>query len=381
MDTTDNPLNILHVCSIKGRGGTGYMAGHLIRLLHEAGHHVHVAACGGSKIEERAKEQGLSFLPGLKLRRGLRPLSLLHDVMALRRWVREKNIDIIHAWHSIEYWSCFLATLGTGVKLARTRGIVTPVRAHLFNRMIHTNTAALFATCEKIKQNYGEAGFRMDNVFMLRDGVDTYRFCPGTDTLGVRHLFSVPAGAFLIGNIGRLEPVKGQHTLLHALKDLPEHVHALFIGGGSREQELKHLAQQLGVDNRAHFAGVQSNVECWLQACDAYVLCSVGSEGSSRATLEAMATRLPCITTTVGMLPDIVVEERTGLLYEPEDHATLSKQILRLANDEALRTLIAEHAYQMVLKDWSEEAMVKYVEAVYRQILADAEPGEPQASS
>ncbi len=369
--STSDPLSILHVCSIKGRGGTGYMAGHLIRLLHESGHQVYVAACEGSKIEERANEQGLTFLPGLELRRGFRPKALWHDVKLLRQWIREKNIDIIHAWHSIEYWSCFLATLGTGVKLTRTRGIVTPVKAHCFNQFIHNKTAALFVTCEKIRQNYVRAGFLMKNIFLLNDGVNTHRFCPGPDALGVRKMFDIPEDAFLIGNIGRLEPVKGQHTLLHALKHLPETVHALLIGGGSREKELKTLAEELGVTNRVHFSGVQSNVEEWLRACNAYVLCSVGSEGSSRATLEAMATHLPCITTTVGMLPDIVRENDTGLLFEPEDHVALVKQIKRLLNEADLKEKIAERSYEMVTRDWSEEAMVRNVEAVYRQVLSE----------
>lgn len=367
--SSSRPLSILHVCSIKGRGGTGYMAGHLIRLLHEAGHRVYVAACAGSKIEERAREQGLSFLPGLELRRGFRPLALARDVTLLRRWIKDYRIDVLHAWHSIEYWSCFLASRGTGAKLARTRGLVTPVSAHVFNRYLHRQTAALFATCDRIRQNYADAGLGTNNVFALRDGVDTIRFCPSSDTAGIRASVGIPDGAFVIGNIGRLEEVKGQHTLVEALARLPERVHALFAGGGSLEEQLKRYARENGVDNRCHFLGVRSDIPEILRTCDAYVLCSVGSEGSSRATLEAMATRLPCVTTTVGMLPDIVHENETGLLFPPEDTAALVSQLRRLLDDQHLRESMAGNAFAMVTADWSEPAMVRQVESVYRKVV------------
>ncbi len=361
------PLRILHVCSIKGRGGTGYMAGHLCRLLHASGETVTVGGCAGSKVVERARSSGIPVLEGLRLRRGFRPYALWRDVLRLRRFIRRHNIEIVHTWHSIEYWTCALAVRGTRAKLARTRGLVTPVRAHLFNRCLHARTAALFVTCEKIRNNYLDAGFSEANIHLLRDGVDTVRFRPGNDPAPVRQEAKIPTGAFVVACVARLERVKGQGVLMQALPKLPG-VHALFAGGGSREQELKAVATALGLADRAHFLGVRDDVPRVLAAADAYALCSIDSEGSSRATLEAMAAGLPCVTSDVGMLPDIVVPEETGFLIPPSDNQALAYYLSRLQREESLRRRLAENARAMVQEKHSEAAMLASVANVYRRI-------------
>lgn len=397
LDTPSLPrLTLLHVCSIKGRGGTGYMAGHLCSLLRKSGHHVLIGACEGSKIAERVQcwesekkespfcspsrgnsspssstyaEGRCELLPPLSLLRGFHPLALTRDIGILRKWIRERQVAIVHTWHSIETWTCALATLGTSAVLCRTRGLVTPVRPHPFNRWLHARTGALFVTCRKIEMLYREAGFPMDNVFLLRDGVDTERFRPGRDPKEVRRLLGLPVEGFFLASIGRLEPVKDPATLLYALSHLPSDVHAIFAGDGSLRNELESLAQLLGVRSRTHFLGVRKDIETVLAASDGYVLCSIGSEGSSRATLEAMATGLPCVTTDVGMLPDIIHDGETGYLFPPKKSEILVERIQRLRSDPDLRKRLAIAAHRWVTEYHSEAAMVSSVEAGYAAAL------------
>lgn len=372
-ESTGAPLRVLHVCSIKGRGGTGYMAGHLCRLLRERGHEIAVAACAGSKVAERAAQDGLPLLEGLQLRRGLHPVSLLRDIALLRRYVTARRVQIVHAWHSIEYWTCAAAIAGTGAKLARTRGLVTPVRPHFFNRLIHNRTAALLATCGKIEALYRESGLRSDNLFRLQDGVDTARFSPGRDGSALRRELGIPPEAFVVANVGRTEPVKGQRTLLDALARL-EGVHAVIAGDGSLRTELARQAEASGAGARVHFLGVRGDVENVLAAADVYTLCSVGSEGSSRATLEAMACALPCVTTGVGMLPDIVKPGITGLLFSPGNAEQLAECLANLANDSGMRRRLGAAARRLVEERHSETAMALSVETAYLAALGQAQP-------
>ncbi len=371
----DAPLRILHLCSIKGRGGTGYMAGRVCRLLHEAGHQVWVGACPESKVAERAVEQGLPLLSGLHLRRGFRPVSLATDVRLIRRAIREHDLQIVHAWHSIEYWTAALAVTGTPTRLARTRGLVTPISPHFFNRLLHRRTGAVFATCRRIAENYRAAGLGMDNVFPLVDGVDVQRFRPGLDGGAVRAALGIPLTAPLIASIGRLEPVKDQATLLRALAKLPADVHALFAGDGSQRVELERLAGELALTGRAHFLGVRADIPELLAAADIYCLCSVGSEGSSRATLEALACGLPCVTTLVGMLPDIIKPGRTGLLFPPGGIDALAECLDNLLADSTLRRRLGEAGRRLAESAHSEATMVDSVIEVYRRMLNRAEHG------
>jgi glycosyltransferase involved in cell wall biosynthesis len=360
---------VLQVCSIKGRGGTGYMAVRVARLLAEAGCRVFVAPCPGSKLEERARAEGLPVVEGLRLRRGFHPLDLCRDVRILRRTIRREAVDIVHTWHSIETWTGLLATLRTPARLARTRGLVTPPGPHLANRLLHARTGALFVTCGRIRTAWREAGFSMETVFDLVDGVDHERFRPGRDGSRIRAEAGVPPGAFCLASVGRLEPVKAQATILRALVSLPESVHLLLAGGGSLRGALEEEAVALGVRPRTHFLGIRSDVEDVLAAADAYVLASRGSEGSSRATLEAMAAGLPAVTTPVGSLPDIVRSGETGLLFPPGDADVLSAQIGRLLGDDDLRGRLGRAARDLIERERTETAMVRSLLDGYAQVL------------
>jgi len=364
------PLAVLHLCSITSRGGTGYMASHICRLLHGRGHRVVMGTRAGGKVEERAREDGIERLDGLRFRPGFHPVDLWRDVQRIRQALRERAIQIVNAWHSIEYWTAALAVRGTGVRLARTRGLVTPQRPHLCNRFLHARTHAVFATCRRIEANYAEAGFGTDNVFLLPDGVDTERFRPGGDRAPVRQELGLADDVILIANVGRLQDVKDQTTFLRALAQLPASVHGVIAGDGPSRESLLQEAAALGLGGRAHLLGVRADIPAILAAADIYTLCSVGSEGSSRATLEAMAAGLPCVTTTVGMLPDIVKPGRTGLLFGPGRVEELVECLENLLADGSLRRHLGKAARAFVEAHHSETVMVRRVEEVYRAILA-----------
>ncbi|MBN1256178.1 MAG: glycosyltransferase family 4 protein, partial [Planctomycetes bacterium] len=213
--------NILHLCSIKGRGGTGYMAGRLARLCADRGAKVMVGACPGSKIMERSQAAGLPILAGLRLRRGFRPWSLCNDIKRIRACIREEKINIIHAWHSIEYWTAALALMGmpeNQIGLVRTRGLMTPVRAGYFNSFIHRRTAFVHVTCSRILELYREGGFEMKKVRLILDGVDTKKFHPRVSGSAVRKAAGIPSDAIILSSVGRLEKVKGHATLIAAVK-------------------------------------------------------------------------------------------------------------------------------------------------------------------
>ncbi len=364
-------LTILHACSITSRGGTGYMASHICRLLKARGHRVIVAprSGAGSKVEERAIKDNLEVLPDMRFRPGLHPVTLSQDILRMRRCIRANRVQIVNAWHSIEYWTSSLAVIGTRAKLARTRGLVTPLRPHFFNRMLHRRTAALFATCRRIEDNYRNAGFTTHNLFYLNDGVDTIRFQPGGDPRTVRAELGISDNIMLIANIGRLQGVKGQETFLRAMASLPPDVHAVIAGDGPERDALLRLARDLKIQSRVHFLGVRRDIPAILAAADIYTLCSIGSEGSSRATLEAMACGLPCVTTMVGMLPDIIKPGRTGLLFSHGNVEELVECLENLLRDQGLRRRLGSQARAFIEEHHSEDAMVRRVEEVYFKVL------------
>ncbi|MFH0910884.1 MAG: glycosyltransferase family 4 protein [Planctomycetota bacterium] len=367
-----NPtLTVLHLCSIKGRGGTGYMAGRLCRLLADQGVSVIVGACQGSKMAARAHKAGLPLLEGLRLERGFHPAALWKDASRVRACIRAEGVDLVHTWHSIETWTAALALVGLKAGLVRTRGLVTPVRRSLANRILHGRTALVHVTCRRIAEHYRAAGLDLDRVRLVPDGVDTARFRPGLVGSAVRAEAGIPPGAPVAVSVGRLEPVKGHRYLLEATALLSRtHPDLCLVaaGDGTLREELKAQAAALGIADRVRFLGVRRDIPAVLAAGDVYVLPSVGSEGSSRATLEAMAMAKPVVASAVGMLPDIVREGETGFLVPPGSPEALAERLGRLLDNPEARLAFGRRARAWVEEEFDERLFARRIRKLYEEV-------------
>jgi glycosyltransferase involved in cell wall biosynthesis len=364
------PLTVLQLCSLQGRNGTVHMASQLCRLLAGARHRVILGTREGAKILKWTHGSGIEYLEGLVFRRGLHPRLLLSDVARIRECVRAEGVDVVHTWSSAESWVAAAALRGSRAALVRSRTTVKPFKRHALKGMLVRRTAAFLASCRRIEGILAEGGAPAEKVFPLIEGVDLARFRPDLERSTVREELQLDDTQLLVANIGRLDPIKGQKHFLRALAQLPEHVVGAIAGGGDYQPELKKEARELGLGSRVRFLGPRADVPSILAAADAYVLSSVGSEGSSRATLEAMATGLPVVCADIGMLPDIVRTAENGFLCRSGDARALADALGRIVEDGDLRRRMGEQARRFVEENRSEADMLASVEAVYRRVVA-----------
>jgi glycosyltransferase involved in cell wall biosynthesis len=149
-------------------------------------------------------------------------------------------------------------------------------------------------------------------------------------------------------SVARLEANKGLGYLLRALAalDRDRPWRWVLVGTGRDRAVLEALAGELGLGDRLVFAGVVDDADLHnlYALADMFAISSL-YEGSSLATLEAMAHGLPVVATRAGGLPDKVLPERTGLLVPPGDAPALAAGIARLRADPvAARTMGAAGA-------------------------------------
>lgn len=139
--------------------------------------------------------------------------------------------------------------------------------------------------------------------------------------------------------IGRLAREKGLLELLQGLalaRSLGTDAQLTIAGSGTEETRLREAAQALGLSARVAFAGPatgQRKVEL-LGDADAFVLPSY-AEGLPYALLESMAAGVPVIASSVGAIPDVVVDRVHGLLIAPRDVAAVAAAVRELASDRA----------------------------------------------
>jgi len=174
---------------------------------------------------------------------------------------------------------------------------------------------------------------RLRPVLVPAFGVDIERFHAPTGTQ--RDYGERPAGLF-VGNVAR---AKGVDVLIRALAECDDAwARFAFVGGGPDVERMKRLAGELKVDGRIEWAGARPATEVpdWMRRFDFIVLPSL-SEGRPNVVVEAMASGLPVIATSVGGVPELVSDGQTGLLVKAGDERQLADAIRSLCANAALR--------------------------------------------
>lgn len=134
-----------------------------------------------------------------------------------------------------------------------------------------------------------------------------------------------------IGSVGNLRDEKGHATLIEAFADVRSSHEArlLLVGDGPLRSALEQQATDLGVRDDVEFTGAVADVWPYLEQMDIFVLPSK-HEALGIAALEAMAAGVPVVASDVGGIPEIVENDRTGLLVPPQDPRALAERIERL---------------------------------------------------
>jgi glycosyltransferase involved in cell wall biosynthesis len=199
----------------------------------------------------------------------------------------------------------------------------------------------------------------------------------------VRKELGIPAGAPVLVSVSRLFHWKGQVELLRsfalARREVPE-AWLLIVGeedrtaGADRPHylaELKALAAELGVADRAIFTGKRSDVARVLAASDIFSMPSF-EEPFGLVYTEAMAMKRPVLALNNGGTPEVVDHERSGLLSAPKDLEGLARNMVTLMRDPALRARMGEHGREQVLTRFAPARMARDFERIYAALAGAA---------
>ncbi|MFN0090303.1 MAG: glycosyltransferase family 4 protein [Acidimicrobiales bacterium] len=172
-----------------------------------------------------------------------------------------------------------------------------------------------------------------------------------------------PTDIVRIISVGRLVPKKGFDVLVRAVADLSERdldVELVIAGeDGSHAPVIRELAAELGVADRIVWRGILTQTELLAEyrTSSMFVLaCRVGEDGDRdgipNVLMEAMASGLPVVSTTVSGIPEIVSHDVNGLLVAPEDPHALADAIWRIAKDPQLAGSLGSRAAATIAENF-----------------------------
>ena len=189
----------------------------------------------------------------------------------------------------------------------------------------------------------------------------------------------VPAGALLIGCVGRLVQGKGQEILIDAFakvaasekSDQPG-CRLILIGDGPERSALETQAARRGLADRVCFAGFLEDIPFVLSALDIVVVPSTTTELMPLAVMEAMAAGKAVIAANVGGVPEIISDASLGRLTPPGDTEALAAALNSLMEDAPLRWQLGTAAKAHVHVHFSFARLLDDTEALYSELMKNS---------
>ena len=182
----------------------------------------------------------------------------------------------------------------------------------------------------------------------------------------------IPPDAVVIGTIGRLSTQKGFSYLIDAIPQvLAEHpqVYILIIGDGPLEGDLKTQSERLDVASHTFFVGRRSDVDELLGCMDLFVSSSLW-EGIPTVILEAMASEVPVLATSIPGTSELVQHAVNGWLVPAGEPQSICKGISHLLKSPTLRQELVINARETI-QDYSIESIAEQYEQLYLRTQID----------
>jgi glycosyltransferase involved in cell wall biosynthesis len=182
------------------------------------------------------------------------------------------------------------------------------------------------------------------DVRVLHNCVDLVKFNPDGKKADLDFHAHNGKNPVLIGQVGRIIPLKGQHVLLEAFSRVAQHVsnvHLVFVGiplfdSDEYFNRLKKNASELYLSDHVHFLGFYPNLPDFLRAIDIFVHPSTEAD-SPISVQEAMASSKALIASSVPGTVELFIENKEGLLVNPSDPEDLAESLLLLLGDPIKR--------------------------------------------
>jgi len=382
----NGPIRVLELRSVRGTGG-GPEKTILLGAARSDRSAFHVTVCylrdardGVFGIDDRAASLGIDYVE-------VRERHSFDAAVfpALRRLVRERRIDIVHAHdYKTNVITYLLARAEDVVPLttvhgwtghtARERWLYYPL-----DKRIITRFPRVIAVSSQIRDVLLRRGAKSERIQVVLNGIDHRLHRRRSARVEeIRRQLGISPGEVVVGAVGRLEPQKRFDLLIEVFARVraarPE-LRLLIVGEGGARAAIEAAMQQHGATPPAcRLLGHRDDISELHHAFDLLVQSS-DYEGTPNAVLEAMAMETPVVATDVGGTRELVRDGIDGLIVPPSDVGALSSALEQALADRAATSARVTSARRRIELELSFDARMRAVEGVYRELAGTRDRG------
>lgn len=187
----------------------------------------------------------------------------------------------------------------------------------------------------------------------------------------MKHNLMIEKEKIVIGMVGRLEPIKGVDLFIEAAMAIAlrfPQTHFVVVGEGSMRNSLEQKIKVKELTHRFSFTGWQDNVLDYMLAMDMLVLASL-NEAVGLVLIEAQIQGIPVIATKVGGIPEIVDDQKSGILINPSDRKALIEAIETLIKNPEQRLAMGQYAKKNVQTKYAVDLFIQRISLAYEDSI------------
>jgi len=320
----------------------------------------------------------------------------LRTVLALRRIIRGRKVDVFLPTRSRDYWLGGWACMGTGAIYVMRNGITRDLRNTPKERLRYGNFPdGIIVNAEAVRQSLIRYSWvKADRVRVIYNGVDTAPPPAPPQSGGEKKVdrrgespdspdtISPQKDGFQIIAAGRVETDKRFDLLIEAIaiasREVPE-LRAIIFGRGDQEEPLAKLIHARGLDGKVRLGGFTSELRKEIHKADLAVLPS-DREGVSNFILEAWEAGTPLIATAIPGSAEIVTDGLRGRLVPPGDVNKLSEAILEAVRFPEHRARWAEEGKHAIETTFNWTRMAEEMETFFAELISKKRAGHAGAN-
>jgi glycosyltransferase involved in cell wall biosynthesis len=297
------------------------------------------------------------------------------NVTRFNRYVRDKGIHLVCAHDFKSNFYAFFIRMMTGIPVisvfhGRTMKDLKIRIYYLLDALIMSQMDTVICVSES-QRNSLLRFLPSRKIQVIPNAVDIEEILrlSGEAATGVPPLYQKQKWIVFVGRLSR---EKGLIHLIRAFSRLTlihGQVALLIIGDGPDREKLESFVNSLQLNLSVYFLGFKSNVYPYIRQAEFLVLPSL-TEGMPVVILEAFALRKPVVATRVGGIPEVVRNDKEGMLVGARNESELGNAIARLIQRTDTTKQMGENAFRRVRQEHSFDVQTKRYHAIYRKILA-----------
>lgn len=362
-------MKILQICSARDLGGGERHLADLANGLTRRGHEIYAAVIPSSPLLAELSSVPAPNFVELPMRNSLNVATGLK----LARFIRQHEIEIVHAHMARDYPLAALAARRAGAALVLTRHVLFPLNR--IHRLTLRRTARVIAVSQAVAAGLrAQKIFDPDRVVLIHNGIDVDRFGKGREEVTGHQQGTKKK--LRVGMMGHIAPIKGQEDFVRAAAvviNRRDDVEFIIAGedksrAGANRQSVEKLIDELHLGQHVRLIGWVEDVARLLPTFDLFVSPS-RSEPFGLAIVEAMAAAVPVVATMSEGAQEIIEDNQTGRLIPVGNVEALTQAIDELLSDPVERSRLVNNAGSAVRQNFSVEKMSSATEQVYREVL------------